>query len=38
MGDWQAVDQAMTLWINHHHNVVLDVLLVPISLVAEAGG
>lgn len=37
MGDWQAVDQAMTLWINHHHNVVLDVLLVPISLVAEGG-
>jgi len=37
MAGWLALDQAATLWINHHHNVALDVLLVPLSLICEMG-
>ncbi len=37
MPDWVVLDRAATLWINHHHNFALDVLLVPISLACEMG-
>lgn len=30
-------DQIATLWINQHHNVVLDWLLMPVSWFAEGG-
>jgi len=32
-----AADERLTLWINQHHNVVLDWLLMPISWFGEAG-
>ena len=38
MPDWLALDQAATLWINHHHNVGLDAVLFPLSYSAERGG
>jgi undecaprenyl-diphosphatase len=37
MADLLALDQAATLWINHHHHVVLDVILLPVSYFGEMG-
>ena len=32
-----AADQAATLWINQHHNVVLDALVMPVAWFGEGG-
>lgn len=32
-----ALDRALTLWINQHHNVVLDALLLTVSYLGDAG-
>ncbi len=37
VNDLIAWDQAATLWINQHHHVVLDALLLPVSYFGEAG-
>jgi len=32
-----ALDRALTLWINQHHNVVLDAVLLTVSYLGDAG-
>lgn len=35
--DILAWDRAVTLWINQHHHVILDIILTPVSLFGEGG-
>jgi membrane-associated phospholipid phosphatase len=35
--DWLGLDQAATLWINHHHCLALDAVLLPVSYFGERG-
>jgi membrane-associated phospholipid phosphatase len=37
MVDLLALDQAVTLWANQHHSLVLDMLLLPLSWFGERG-
>jgi undecaprenyl-diphosphatase len=37
MSDLMQLDKAVLLWINSHHNIVLDAILAPVAYAGEAG-